>query len=71
MKHTGKLFLRRVEHKPDKTEPPRIETTGRHLTLALVDERAYREHGYNPYDTIAHARDTRHHDIWRRKPKRS
>lgn len=71
MRHTGKFFPASVAPKADKTEPRRIETTGRYLTLSVADDREYRERGYNPYDTVAHARDARHHDVWRNKPKRS
>jgi hypothetical protein len=65
-----------MRHSGKKTEPRKIESTGRHLALSLVDDislvddRAYREQGYNPYNTIAHARNTRRDDVWRNKPKR-
>jgi hypothetical protein len=67
-----------MTHSGKKTEPRRIESTGRHRALALlddnlclVDDRAFREQGYNPYNTIAHARETRRGDVWRNKPKRA
>jgi hypothetical protein len=52
-------------------EPRKVDATGRHRTLALVDDQSFKDRGYNPYDTIAHARDTRRPDIWRGKPKRA
>jgi hypothetical protein len=68
MKQSGKLFPGRpAEHAGAR----KIEATGRRLTLALVDDQAFKERGYNPYDTITHARDIRRSDIWRHKPKRA
>jgi hypothetical protein len=67
MKQSGKFFPGRpAEHAGSR----KVEAVGRHLTLTLVDEQAFKERGYNPYDTIAHARETRRPDIWRHKPKR-
>jgi hypothetical protein len=68
MKQSGKLFPGRPAEQVKSRD---IETTGRHLTLALEDDYAFKERGYNPYDTIAHARDMRRPDIWRHKPKRA
>jgi len=46
----------------------RIDT--RELTLAVEGDHAFKERGYNPYNTIAHV-PTRQPDIWRHKPKRA
>jgi hypothetical protein len=54
-----------------KFAPRKIDDTGRHLTLTLEDDRAFKERGYNPYETIVHVWDTRSRDVWRNKPKRS
>lgn len=68
MKQSGIFFPGRpAEHAGSR----KTEATGRHLTLTLVDDRAFKDRGYNPYDTVVHARDTRRHDIWRHKPKRA
>jgi len=61
----------RPERPAQRPEARASEAAGNHPTLALVDDHAYKEHGYNPYDTIAHARATRGHDVWRHKPKRA
>jgi hypothetical protein len=50
---------------------PKVDTTGRHVTLTLMDDQPHKERGYNPYDTIAHARDIPRRDVWRHKPKRA
>ncbi len=52
-------------------EPGKIEHTGRHLNLALADDHPHRTRGYNPYDTVAYAQDTRKKNVWQNKPKRS
>jgi hypothetical protein len=68
MKQSGRFFPGRpAEHVGSrKTEP-----TGRHFSLTLEDDNAFKERGYNPYDTVVHARDIRNTDIWRHKPKRA
>ena len=42
-----------------------------HRTLTLEGDNAFREKGYNPYDTVVHVRDIRNRDVWRNKPKRA
>ena len=54
-----------------RPEAPRADATGNDLRLELADEYTRREGGYNPYNSIAHARATRGRDIWRDKPKRA
>jgi hypothetical protein len=49
----------------------KTEKTSRHVNLTLVDDRSHQERGYNPYDTIAHAREIHRLDVWRHKPKRA
>ena len=49
----------------------KTEQSVRHVTLTLVDDRSHQERGYNPYDTIAHAREIHQRDVWRHKPKRA
>ncbi len=49
----------------------KTENTGRHVTLSLLEDRPHQERGYNPYDTIAHAREIHQRDVWRHKPKRA
>jgi hypothetical protein len=68
MKQSGKFFPGWPAGSADSRQ---IEITGRHATLTLMDEQPYKERGYNPYDTVAHALDTRRRDIWRHKPKRA
>ena len=68
MKQSGKFFPGWPAESGDARE---IETTGQYVNLTLVDEHPHKERGYNPYDTVAHARDTRRKDIWRHKPKRA
>jgi hypothetical protein len=46
-----------------------IEQTGRHLALELAEDPPLR--GYNPYDTVAHAKDILKSDVWQHKPKRT
>jgi hypothetical protein len=53
------------------TEPREIEQNGRQVSLALADEHPHKVRGYNPYDTVAYAKDTRKKDVWQSKPKRS
>ena len=68
MKQSGSFFPGRpAEHVGSRKN----EVTERHLTLTLVDDQAFKYRGYNPYDTVVHARDTRRQDIWRHKPKRA
>jgi hypothetical protein len=62
MKHSGKFFPGWPAQSAEKRQ---TETTGRHVTLALMDDQPHKEHGYNPYDTIAHARDIGRRDVWR------
>jgi len=69
MKNDGNLFP--VWAAVTKPAPRNIDQTGRHLTLALEDDQPFTERGYNPYETVVHVRDTRSHDVWRNKPKRS
>ena len=40
------------------------------LSLAVENKQTFKERGYNPYDTVAHA-PPRQPDIWRHKPKRA
>ena len=54
-----------------KPAQPKIMAPGRHLTLALEDDRAFKERGYDPYATVVHVRDARMNDVWRNKPKRA
>lgn len=69
MKQSGKFF----PGTPAEQMEPSENGTGRHrsVKLALMDDQAFKDRGYNPYDTIVHARDTRKPDIWRHKPKRA
>jgi hypothetical protein len=68
MKQSGKL----VPGWPtDSAGARKTEKTSRHVTLTLVDDRSHQERGYNPYDTIAHAREIHQRDVWRHKPKRA
>jgi hypothetical protein len=66
MKQSGRLFPGRPGEPLDSR---RVNRQG--ITLALEDDQAFKERGYNPYDTTAHARDMRRGDIWRHKPKRA
>ena len=61
MKQSGKFF----PGWPADSAGSRKVETGRHVTLTLMDDHPHKEHGYNPYDTIAHARDIRRSDVWR------
>lgn len=65
MKQSGKLFPGRPT---ENAVLRKIDTRG--LTLAADDGHAFKERGYDPYDTIAHV-PTRQPDIWRHKPKRA
>jgi hypothetical protein len=67
MKHSGKFF---PGWPAESAGSRKTETTGRHVTLALMDEQPHKVRGYNPYDTISHARAVRG-DVWRHKPKRA
>jgi hypothetical protein len=55
-----------MKHTKKKTE-----TTGEYVNLTIVEGHPQKASGYNPYDTVAHARDTRPKDVWRHKPKRA
>jgi hypothetical protein len=68
MKHSGKFF---PGWPAQSTGSHQTEKAGHHVTLTLVDDRPHKEHGYNPYDTISHARAIRGQDVWRHKPKRA
>jgi hypothetical protein len=46
------------------------EWTGTFTTLTVLDTHPHKERGYNPYDTTAHAMDTRRKDVWRHRSKR-
>ena len=50
---------------------PRKQDAPHSQPLALMDEKAFREKGYNPYDSVIHVKDTRDRDVWRNKPKRA
>ena len=65
MKQSGRLF---PGTPTENAVLRKFETPG--LTLAVEDKQAFKERGYNPYDTIAHA-PLRQPDIWRHKPKRA
>ena len=68
MKQSGSFFPGRpAEHAGSR----QTKATGPRPTLTLVDDQAFKERGYNPYDTVVHARDIRRPDIWRHKPKRA
>jgi hypothetical protein len=68
MKHSGKFF---PGWPAESAGARQAETTGRHVTLTLMDEKPHKERGYNPYNTIAHARDIGRQDVWQNKPKRA
>ena len=68
MKQSGKFF---PGWPAENAGSRKIEAKERETTLTLMDEHPHKERGYNPYDTVAHARDTRPRDIWRHKPKRA
>lgn len=51
--------------------PASTEAQGNEIHLELADESARREGGYNPYESLVHARATRGRDIWAHKPKRA
>ncbi len=67
MKHSGKFF---PGWPAERERTGKAEATGRHVTLTLMDEQPHKVRGYNPYDTIAHARAVRG-DAWGNKPKRA
>ena len=54
-----------------KSASRRFDEAGRHLSLELEEDQPFKEHGYDPYETVVHVRDTRDRDVWRNKPKRS
>ena len=54
-----------------KPAPPKTGVPQRHLTLALEDERSFKERGYDPYATVVHVKDSRAQDVWRHKSKRA
>ena len=68
MKQSGKFF---PGWPAESTGSRKVETSGHHVTLTLMDDQPHKERGYNPYDTIAHARDIQRLDVWRHKPKRA
>ncbi len=70
MKQSGKFFPGWPADGADLRKP-NSESTGNFATLTLVDTHPHKERGYNPYDTIAHAMDTRRKDVWKHKPKRA
>ena len=69
MKQSGKFFPGWPAESGETAE--KIETTGQYVNLTLVEGHPDKARGYNPYDTIAHARDTQRKDVWRNKPKRA
>jgi hypothetical protein len=56
---------------PGKPVRAKLEPSGRHFALALEDDNAFKERGYNPYETVVHVKDMRSRDVWRNKPKRA
>jgi hypothetical protein len=68
MKQSGKFF---PGWPAQSAGSRKVETAGHHITLTLMDDQPHKERGYNPYDTIAHARDIHRSDVWRHKPKRA
>jgi hypothetical protein len=68
MKQSGKFF---PGWPAEDGDTDKIETSGQYVKLTLVDGHPDRQRGYNPYDTVVHARDTRPKDVWRHKPKRA
>lgn len=54
-----------------KPSQAKIAAPGRHLALALEDDRAFKERGYDPYATVVHVKASRAQDVWRNKPKRA
>ena len=54
-----------------KFAPRKKEAPQSYRTLTLADEDAFKEKGYNPYDTVVHVKDIRQRDVWRNKPKRA
>ncbi len=69
MKQSGKFFPGWPAE--DGGSRQKVEGKGRHVALTLMDEQPHTERGYNPYDTIAHARESHRLDVWRHKPKRA
>jgi hypothetical protein len=68
MKQSGRFF---PGWPAESAGSRKIEAAGHHGGLRLMDEQPHKERGYNPYDTIAHARDIVRRDVWRHKPKRA
>lgn len=67
MKHSvGPPSVRLAERPAAASEP-----AGPPLSLRLADDYFDKARGYDPYDTVTHARATREHDVWRNKPKRA
>lgn len=69
MKHSVRpqgSFTSRPRHTAELIEP-----TGRHLALELAEDLPYKVRGYDPYDNVAHAKDTLKSDVWQHKPKRT
>ena len=62
---------RKPMKQPGKPARAKLEAVGRHFSLELVDDNAFKERGYNPYETVAHVKDLRSRDVWRNKPKRA
>jgi hypothetical protein len=54
-----------------KFAPRKKEAPPSYRALTLEDDEAFKEKGYNPYDTVVHVKDTRNRDVWRNKPKRA
>jgi hypothetical protein len=72
MKHSAKFFPGwPAESAGARKTEQNTERTGRHVTLSLLEDRPHQERGYNPYNTIAHAREIHQRDVWRHKPKRA
>ncbi|MGH8211089.1 MAG: hypothetical protein ACREU6_16135 [Steroidobacteraceae bacterium] len=55
----------------ERAESRKSAAMERQITLALVDDHPLKERGYNPYNTIAHAGNSRERDVWRNTPKRA
>ena len=52
-------------------ETSKIDQSGRYLTLELANDHPHKVRGYDPYDTVAYAKDTHRKDVWQHKPKRA
>jgi hypothetical protein len=51
-------------------ESGKSEQIARHRALELVDEHPFKVRGYDPYDTVAYAVDSKKKDVWQHKSKR-